>query len=59
MWSLSPEDEVIPLPISVDEAIRFSISGGVLVPASEAQESTGVHFRAKEVAGISRPADRE
>ena len=27
-----PRDEVIDLPISVEEAIRFTVSGGVLVP---------------------------
>jgi uncharacterized membrane protein len=27
-----PVDEVIPLPISVDEAIRFAITGGVVIP---------------------------
>ena len=30
-----PEDEVQPLDISVDEALRFTISGGVLVPPSQ------------------------
>jgi uncharacterized membrane protein len=30
-----PVDEAIPIPISVDEAVRFAISGGVLVPDSQ------------------------
>jgi uncharacterized membrane protein len=32
-----PEDEVINLPISVDEALRFTVSGGVLVPPGQRQ----------------------
>ncbi len=31
-----PRDEVRELPISIDEALRFTISGGVLVPPHEA-----------------------
>ena len=31
-----PRDEVRELPISIDEALRFTISGGVLVPPAEA-----------------------
>ena len=27
-----PEDEIVPLPFSVDEAIRFVVSGGVIAP---------------------------
>ena len=30
-----PHDEVHELPISIDEALRFTISGGVLVPPQE------------------------
>ena len=30
-----PRDEVRELPISIDEALRFTISGGVLVPPKE------------------------
>jgi uncharacterized membrane protein len=30
-----PHDEVRELPISIDEALRFTISGGVLVPPQE------------------------
>lgn len=30
-----PKDEVIKLPISVDEAFRFFVSGGVLIPRSQ------------------------
>lgn len=32
-----PEEEVINLPISVDEALRFTVSGGVLVPPGQRQ----------------------
>ena len=31
-----PRDEIRELPISIDEALRFTISGGVLVPPKEA-----------------------
>jgi len=34
-----PRREVIELPVSVDEALRFSISGGVLVPPREVVEA--------------------
>jgi uncharacterized membrane protein len=30
-----PRDSVIELPISLDEALRFVVSGGVLVPPSQ------------------------
>ena len=29
-------DEVVEIPISIDEALRFTITGGVLVPDREA-----------------------
>lgn len=54
-----PEDDVIPLPISVDEAIRFAVSGGVLIPASQAREGTATRFRTEEVAGISGRVEKE
>src|SRR5690606_40818924 len=31
-----PESQVIDLPISIDEAIRFVLTGGVLIPESQA-----------------------
>ena len=43
-------DSVIELPISIDEALRFTISGGVLIPSH--QEPTG----AGSPAGASLPA---
>ncbi len=52
------EDELLPLPISVDEAIRFSISGGVLVPAKEAREGTVIKFREGEIAGVEGREDK-
>ena len=30
-----PVSEITPLPITVDQAIRFSISGGVLIPENQ------------------------
>ena len=30
-----PRNEVVDLPISVEEAIRFTVSGGVLIPPSQ------------------------
>jgi uncharacterized membrane protein len=47
------EEDIIPLPITVDEAIRFAVSGGVLVPAQQVQKGTAVDFRSGRVAGIS------
>ena len=32
---LVPRDEIIPLDLSVDEVLRFTISGGVIVPTDE------------------------
>ena len=34
------KDSVIEIPISIDEALRFTISGGVLVPSHEAADDT-------------------
>ena len=30
-----PQEEVVELPITIDEALRFTISGGVLIPSHE------------------------
>jgi uncharacterized membrane protein len=30
-----PYDEIIPLPITVDQAMRYTISGGVITPPGE------------------------
>ena len=35
-----PRDEVIDLPITVEEAIRFSVTGGVLVPEHQVLDTT-------------------
>ncbi|MDQ7779571.1 MAG: DUF502 domain-containing protein [Planctomycetota bacterium] len=32
---LVPADEVVPLPVSVEEAVRFVLSGGVVVPSHQ------------------------
>jgi len=42
-------DEIVELPITVDQALRFSISGGVLLPPGQG-DVTG---------GLSRPATEE
>ena len=33
-----PEEEIVELPITIDEALRFTISGGVLIPSHQALE---------------------
>lgn len=45
------KDEVVELPMSVDEAIQFLISAGVIVPPSECQESLAAGPPAVEVPG--------
>jgi len=35
---LVPETDIIPLPFAIDEAIRFTVSGGVIRPGTEIQE---------------------
>jgi uncharacterized membrane protein len=35
-------DEIVELDLTVDEALRFSISGGVIVPPREALERAGI-----------------
>ncbi|MFT7486920.1 MAG: putative membrane protein [Candidatus Paceibacteria bacterium] len=40
------ESKLIPLPISVDEALRVTVSAGVLVPASEQVEDLADSLRA-------------
>lgn len=49
-------DEVIDLPISVDEALRFTVSGGVLVPpAQRLDESAETAARS----ALPRPEERK
>ena len=48
-----PEADVTPLPITVDQAIRFSVSGGVLIPEEEAMQEAAVEFRSGRIAGVS------
>jgi uncharacterized membrane protein len=43
-----PASEVIPLPISVDQAVRFSISGGVLIPENQ-QNPEGILERYQQI----------
>ncbi len=49
-------DEVIDLPISIDEALRFTISGGVVLPVSQ-QFTAGELERMRE--GICPPPRRK
>jgi uncharacterized membrane protein len=36
-----PESDVIDLPISIDEAVRFVLTGGVLIPEGQAGPTRG------------------
>ncbi|MAJ47280.1 MAG: hypothetical protein CBC35_08535 [Planctomycetes bacterium TMED75] len=36
-----PQEEVVELPITIDEALRFTISGGVLIPSHETIGDSG------------------
>lgn len=36
-----PADEVIDLPLSIDEAVRFVLTGGALIPEHQLSRSTG------------------
>lgn len=36
-----PRSEIIELPITVEEAIRFTVSGGVLVPSGQQFQGHG------------------
>jgi uncharacterized membrane protein len=49
-----PVEEAIPLPLTVDQAIRFSISGGVLVP-EEQRNPDDILKRFQEIAPPSLP----
>jgi uncharacterized membrane protein len=50
-----PAREVIPLPITVDEAIRIAITGGVVIPDHQANpESVLERFRQLEVPSLSQ-----
>ncbi|MEC7352141.1 MAG: DUF502 domain-containing protein [Planctomycetota bacterium] len=33
-----PQEEIVELPLTIDEALRFTISGGVLIPAQQSIE---------------------
>ena len=49
-------EEIIELPITVDQALRFSISGGVIVPPKEIIEAATVAGEQKELAEPEQPA---
>jgi uncharacterized membrane protein len=53
-----PRDEVHELPISIDEALRFTISGGVLVPPHEAlpdRDPKGISLESDEGRILQQP----
>jgi uncharacterized membrane protein len=60
-----PRDEVIEVPISVDEALRFVVSGGVLVPTTQVVEGDDIseaerrrlRRKIESVISDTRPAD--
>lgn len=53
-----PEDEVYALPISMDETIRFVVSGGVLVPDSQKPTHSPPRINESEIRGqIADDAD--
>lgn len=56
-----PAEEIIPLPISVDEAVRFAISGGVIIPDGQKNPDTILErFQQIEVPTIDkRPEESE
>jgi uncharacterized membrane protein len=49
-------DELIELPITVDQALRFSISGGVIVPPKEVIEAAVEARGRKELVAPEKPA---
>jgi uncharacterized membrane protein len=46
--ALLPREDVVELPITVDEAIRFAVSGGVLVPDRQLPARTSEHAMLEE-----------
>lgn len=50
-------DEVIDLPISIDEALRFVITGGVLLPTSQAGGAAGAIDVLPGPAGVGLPGE--
>lgn len=46
--SFVPRSRVIPLPITVEDAVRIIVSGGVLVPPAESVEALTSQLRAEE-----------
>jgi uncharacterized membrane protein len=55
-----PAEELIPLPITVDEAVRFLISGGVLIPEGQQNpEDVVKHFRALTPPSVKERAEEE
>ena len=56
-----PERDVIDLPFTVDEAIRFVLTGGVLVPGRQAmppiEPAESLHAAPEAIAADSRKSD--
>ena len=48
-----PRDEAIDLPISIDEALRFVVSGGVLVPPREMPDYISQSGQMKDEGGLA------
>lgn len=58
------EDRLIPLPLSVDEALRITVSAGVLIPSSEKVEDltdalTAAGAKLREPKGISEEKEEK
>ena len=47
---LVPETDVIPLPIAIDEALRYVVSGGVILPPNEIPDAELGHVPARTLA---------
>jgi uncharacterized membrane protein len=49
-----PREDVVDLPISVDEAIRFAVSGGVLVPEHATSKAEAKDAMLRSLAAAER-----
>jgi uncharacterized membrane protein len=52
-----PEEEVVYLEMTVEEAFRFIVSGGVVAPTSQLPGSTGDFRQAPTAQGPLRPPE--
>lgn len=51
--------EVIELPITLEEAIRFTVSGGVIVPDHQRVEGENLQLIPGPIVEVSRPAEED